>query len=563
MKKSIVRRIYFTIIMLILFLFLLPTGYIKAEFETGLFTNDNKPNPTIDQVNNNSGFKLTTFGGSGLATGVPVSDCKKDPKYGWYVYTYNGEDYVVLAGASYALFDNPGTSYYPYTWHDYIHYFHIDAKYGSNYETIQFKFKYPEKINNDTTVYNGIFLDKCAQSMIVEKDEPQILDVFFGPDGEGVGSIVNQQEVIVTSTGTFSSNAGTTSSASNLSVILDALSLFFTTIGDIVQTSLESVAEGINWLDCKQLLYTRQEIEADEALNKKIRVRDARERDRFLEGSMQNVSKRISISNTETDKNGNETVIFTPDTKIPVVAMDMYSLATGESDLFDINFYNANYESENNHAFWKFIRGIVVTFSKIVMYISAAALLTLLIYRAIMLVFSTVSDNPRTAALSKEVMDDFVKAIALVAGSVAIIAVSTHFYTYIQDIIINGKDTNYTIRLNVENVYMFDTNIMGYIKYMTLRTSSWSKLGYSIIYALMAIFCNFAIFLAMFFRMLGIGFLVVIAPLTAVGTLSKKSIGGDGIGKLLNFKVWIKTYFTLLLLPLGFIFAYKIILLLW
>ena len=73
----------------------------------------------------------------------------------------------------------------------------------------------------------------------------------------------------------------------------------------------------------------------------------------------------------------------------------------------------------------------------------------------------------------------------------------------------------------------------------------------------------FIIFLTMFLRMLGIGFLVVIAPLTAVGTLSKKSIGGGGIGQLLNFKVWIKTYLTLLLLPLGFIFAYKIILLLW
>ena len=110
---------------------------------------------------------------------------------------------------------------------------------------------------------------------------------------------------------------------------------------------------------------------------------------------------------------------------------------------------------------------------------------------------------------------------------------------------------------------MFDTNIMGYIKYMTLRASSWSKLGYSIIYALMAIICNFIIFLTMFLRMLGIGFLVIIAPLTAVGTLSKKSIGGGGIGQLLNFKVWIKTYLTLLLLPLGFIIMYRIILLLW
>lgn len=563
MKKQLNKKILFILTMFMIFLYLFPINITLADTLPPYTTEDDGTDGP-DVSDPSIIWELTTFGPEDLPA---LSDEEEaalttNPERGWKEYTDedDGEKYVVLAGATHELLASDHRLYFFGYKFNHIHYF-------SYFDTIQFKF---EDQSYDSNVYNGIILDSCGASMWPQyegwkhEDGVQILDVYFGSNEDRERSPgLSGKRVIVTSTGTFSESAGTTSSASNLSVILDALSLFFTTIGDIVQTSIESVAEGINWLDCKQLLYTRQEIEADEELNKEIRVRDARERDKFLDGSTKNVAKRISIPNTETDKSGNETVIYAADTKIPVIAMDMYSLATGESDLFDINFYNANYDSENNHAFWKFIRGIVVTFSKIVMYISAAALLTLLIYRAIMLVFSTVSDNPKTAALSKEVMDDFVKAIALVAGSVIIVAMSTQFYAYLQDIILNGKDTNYIIRLNVEDVYMFDTNIMGYIKYMTLRVSSWSKLGYSIVYALMAIFCNFAIFLTMFLRMLGIGFLVVIAPLTAVGTLSKKSIGGGGIGQLLNFKTWIKTYFTLLLLPLGFIIMYRIILLLW
>lgn len=560
MKKQLKKKILFILVMCMIFLYLFPTN-ITLAVHPYTTEDDGTDGPDVSTLR----FELTKFGGSSLGSGYSDSQFTTNPTYGWREFEKDGQKYVVLAAATHEMLSankGRGDTYWFFgVKFNHIHYFRYE-------DTIQFKF---EDQSFDSNVYNGIILDSgdammYPQSPLYHREEGiNMLDAYFGVNGESEPDRrgISGKKVLATSTGVFSSTAGTTSSASNLSVILDALSLFFTTIGDIVQTSIESVAEGINWLDCKQLLYTRQEIEADEELNKEIRVRDARERDKFLDGSTKNVAKRISIPNTETDKSGNETVIYAADTKIPVIAMDMYSLATGESDLFDINFYNANYDSENNHAFWKIIRNIVVTFSKIVMYISAAALLTLLIYRAIMLVFSTVSNNPKTAALSKEVMDDFVKAIALVAGSVMIIAISTHFYAYLQDIILNGKGTNYIIRLNVEDVYMFDTNIMGYIKYMTLRASSWSKLGYSIIYALMAIICNFIIFLTMFLRMLGIGFLVIIAPLTAVGTLSKKSIGGGGIGQLLNFKVWIKTYLTLLLLPLGFIIMYRIILLLW
>ena len=104
--------------------------------------------------------------------------------------------------------------------------------------------------------------------------------------------------------------------------------------------------------------------------------------------------------------------IYTSSTEIPVMPIDFYSSSIGKVKLFDIDFYNT--KSSNSNKLWKGIRQFVSSASHIAMYIAAALLLTMLIWRSILFVRSALGDNPQGAFESRQIMDNFIKAVLII-----------------------------------------------------------------------------------------------------------------------------------------------------
>lgn len=557
MNKKINKNRNIIFLFSILFIILFSHIEVHAEFQTGLYTNDTKENRPISEVQEKAGFKLTYFGGKELASQNPSgksfseTDFTKNDKYGWCEYNYNGENYVVLAGAAYSLFDS--TTVGPFEWKDYIHYFHVGWSYKTEYETIEFKF---EDSSFDSEIYKGILLDSRGSAMRVGENEPQILDVYMGTDGESnsaQGEVFNQKKVIVTDDGTFSSSAGSSKTEVEKRNIKELVLGGINLLADTIQTCLGELLIDMNSDDEEiKLTYTREEIEADKTLQKQIEVKDAEEI-----GKVKTI-KNVNVPNYVDNKSGQSEQVYNESTEIPIITADMYSGSINIVNAFDIDFFNQS--GKNKNGFFKVVKGIVSTCSHIVLYLSALLIMTMIIWRSILLVFSTIGDSPEGVKESKEIIDNVVSAICIICLIYVFMTLMMYFYREILKIFLNGEDSIYLIRVNVQNTYSFNTNFIGYLKYMTLKSDVMTTFGASLLYLATAV-GNIFWFGFMFFRMFIIGGLTIIAPFTAVMTLlGKKPRKGFHVDNILNLKSWASIYLKCLWIPLIIgVILYKIL----
>lgn len=522
MKKQFNLKIIFIIVLFVVFIFLFPHKVVLA-------------NPEVKDIN----FKLTCYSDQdtnyqSLGTGLTTENFTTNSTYNWYEYNYNGENYVVLAAATEELLSEWGGEA-----KSHIHYF----KY---YDTIQFKF---EDGNADPNVYKGIILDSCGASMNVAEGEPQILDVYItGTSSDCENSDLNQKIVYVSDTGTFSTKAGTKSSVAKGNFFLKVLTQINSVIGDLVQIVMNYSGVGFG----SKLTYTRNDLETDGSLNSEIQVNVPHAE------ITTHTTKTVNISNIVDNRNGKKETVYTTSTEIPVIPVDLYSSSINKVDLFDLDFYNKT--NSNPNKIWRFIRGIVSAVSHSVLYISAALLITMLIWRSILFVSSSLGDNPAGAFESRKMMDSWLKSIILIVGVYVVMTLMLYFYQLIVNIITNGNDSNYLIRVNVENVYSFNTNLIGYLKYMTLSANDLSAYGYSILYLLMVI-VDLIWFFVMFARMLIIGGLTIIAPITSVMAMTgREPQGSSGIKNILHFKNWLKMYLVWMWVPLVIVMIQKFLL---
>ena len=360
-------------------------------------------------------FELTIFGGNQLATGLTDDSFTTNSKYGWREYEKDGVKYVVLCGATHEMLaysKNRADEYWFYgAKFDHIHYFH-------HYDTIQFKF---EDQNFDSEVYNGMILESGDAMMFPQhqfyKRESGInmFDVYFGANGESdsIEDKISGKVVLATMDGTFSSNAGKTNSQSKKNMIAEFFAGVFHGIGDAIQMALDFAGTNMEWKDAKKLTYSKGDIEADKKINDKIQVEDAssNEEDDKDQKDYKTI-KEANISSTADNRKGQKETIYASDTEIPVMPIDFYSSSIDKVKLFDINFYNT--KSNNSNKLWKGIRAFVSGASHIAMYIAAALLLTMLICRSILFVRSALGDNPQGAFESRQIMDNFIRAVFII-----------------------------------------------------------------------------------------------------------------------------------------------------
>ena len=382
--------------------------------------------------------------------------------------------------------------------------------------------------------------------MGVAPGDPQILDVYItGAASESI----NQKIVLATDDGSWQDSAGEEASGSGFESeggIREFATKVFTTLFFIIP------ADFIQWLlgGCEDLTYTKSEIEEDEELNKEIQI------DSVDSDINTKTIKTVNVPSEIDDKRGEKQTIYTESTEIPVIPVETYSMSLDKIDMLDINFYDTS--NSNTSKFWKLIRKFSTLCSHLLIYFSATAILVMLIVRSIMLVISTIGDSPEKAYESREIMDNVFGAIIMLIGVFVVMTLITYSYKMILDVIIDNNNSRYLMRVNVGEIYSFNTNLTGFLKYMTLTENAYAALGYSILYLLVVV-VNLIWFVFMLIRMLFIGVLIIIAPITAiVHMLGDQGQGNSFIGNLVHFRNLIGMYTILVYIPLGVIIVQRI-----
>ncbi len=586
MKIHFKFKLILIVIIFVIFAFLFP-----CERKYGYNTHTEDKGPDVSDTSSKWYFTYYSDGNGGLAHTNPntnsnfvQSDWSVNETYGWHEWEYNGTKYVVMAAATCEYLDDLPSAHYPFlSEKDNIHYFHYGSEANNwNYSTFQFKF-----VNNgDTNTYNGIVLDTCEMSIDPSNpawdtsegdnygskpENTQWLDVHveLGYPEKSKYNKFNGQEITLTSTGVFSSNAGTKSSTSTRSAFIEYGTKFFSFVGDFIQVVMDFAATDMSWTDSKKLTYSKSDIEADDELKDSIQVEDSSSSsdtsDTSTEKKGNSKIRTVDISSSVDSRKGEKETVYSASTEIPVMPIDIYSSAIDIVDMFDTDFFSSS--SENTDKFWNVLRSVTRTISHMVMYISAALILSLIIWRTILLVKSSLGDEPEEAYGSKKIMDDLVRSVLIISFVYFIMIILMNFYKEILKevlkIVVGNNESIYLIKVNVDGVYSFNTNIIGYIKYLSLTTSEIGAFGYSILYALMQVFGNLSWFMLMFVRTVLIAVLIMIAPLAAVyNMINRTKKSGSHFTNILDFRTLMKLYVLALFIPLVGIVIYKLILVL-
>lgn len=247
---------------------------------------------------------------------------------------------------------------------------------------------------------------------------------------------------------------------------------------------------------------------------------------------------------------------FAMDTPIPVVAVDLYSIANNKVGLFDANFLVVNSELHTDKdVFWNLITNVIKLIIRIVIYVVSALLIGMLILHGINLVRST-GTNPEERAKAKSGIHDFAVNVALLFGTVMIMAIGIYsskmFLGQIQK---TGSDTA-SMRVYVEEAgYSFDTTQTGILAYLAGTENIdmyMEKWLYVVIYfGSVIINLAFAIFMLIrWFLMMG---LAVIGPIIVL----QHAIPAIDIVKL-DYRSWVISYMMISLTQLVASIVYMI-----
>lgn len=521
MNKKEIIKILFIILIVSIFITLFPSSLVFAVGEHEVTGADGKTYTYSDTDDGTDGpdvkglrFELTGFGGNTLATGLTDESFTENSKYGWREYEKDGKKYVVLCGATHEMLAysaNRDDKYWFYgKKFDHIHYFH-------HYDTIQFKF---EDQSFDSEVYNGMILESGDAMMFPQADiykretDINMFDVYFGTNGQSDPRVntISGKVVIATMDGTFSQTSGSSSSSTNRNWILELLGAMFSLPADFINIGLNMPQK---WGKYSILnAYDKTYIDDHKKIAKKLDVSESTTEE-GASNSSDKILKVTNISNTIDNRKGEKTVVFSSSTQIPYMPIDAYSMVIGKVKTFDIGFFS---NSKTNSS----LKKVVKAGSHVVLYISAAALLTMIIWRGILVVMSTLGQNPVQATESRMIIDNAVKAIALLAGIYVIIILMQEGYTLLSNALLNGNKEEFPIRMNVEGVCSFNTNLIGYFKYLSLSSDSLAGLAYSMAYLGMSLI-SLTCFVFMLARTLIVAALTIFAPVTAIYAIAQRT----------------------------------------
>lgn len=243
-------------------------------------------------------------------------------------------------------------------------------------------------------------------------------------------------------------------------------------------------------------------------------------------------------------------------TKIPVIPVELYGMATGNISLLDINIFETG---RNNGSVWMLLRNFGTLLMRITIYVVTAFLIIVLIWNGVMLTGKTLT--PDAKANYKKGLEHFFKSIFMLVGVVAIMSIFIYASEMVLDIVNLDNKEELPIRVTVKDdnkvIYCFSTNLTGYVRYMCQNNNVnlyGEKAAYTLIYIILAITNLISAFI-MLARMLAMMFLGIIGPIM---------VGFYAIGKEdkfpIKFRRWVILYGVLASLQFLIAIVYKILL---
>lgn len=262
--------------------------------------------------------------------------------------------------------------------------------------------------------------------------------------------------------------------------------------------------------------------------------------------------------------------IFDSEPQIPVIPVDMYTLAKGKVEIFDINFLTGqnNKDLHSDKSGWLIVRNFVSVVIHAIIYIGAAGVIIMMILHGISIVKGTLISEQSTPEKRKkhigglhEMAISFIKLI----GCVLIMGLCI----FMSDAVFEDMKVTDTpelpIRVNVGsgatngsgNNYSFSTNIIGYVRFMS-NISDPSLIVYKALYTgayIILVIINVFLVLVMFVRLVAIILLSLAGPIIAIaGVFNQEEVFG------LTYQDWVKHYAIWASIQLILAITYRILL---
>ena len=294
-----------------------------------------------------------------------------------------------------------------------------------------------------------------------------------------------------------------------------------------------------------QYMYTKDELaeDGDGDMNKYTQVGD------YTEGKGQDWQQIIDIEKEDDDDKR-----FAEDTKIPVMIGDLYNVAVGHISILDVNFLTGNEDHEEGSP-WTIMRNFAASLIHIAIYIASAILLVSLIIFGIQIVTKSF-DDPEGEAEVKTKLEKFTTSVALLIGSVIIMALcifgSDSFFKSVE----NRESFELPIRVNVETAgYSFSTTAAGYVRYVAglEDVDEWVEKGFFTFGFIILAWVNLAAIVVMLIRMIALWILSMIGPIAA-------ALQVLNIEAIMSFKKWVGLYVGLSLIQVFLSMLYTLIL---
>ena len=571
MKKHLSKRKYIILTLLLLFIFILfPFKKVFALTEniggvnyTYATTDDGSDGADIKSVQimltiygdaaGGSGFYCGLNSGNlaGYGSGNQNSSDKYD-KYQWGYFLINGEKYVAMAGAlhSYISSSEWGGSSRAGRKYNHIHYFNTSYNMDVDQcDKIQFRFV---DQNFDSETYNGIIVDTGPAMMFPQnvnfsfyttQDDKMLngIDVYMGANGESMNSPLSGQIIVASMDGSFSMNSNG-QKINQTDFLSDILARIISLIGDGFQIILDFIGtepDEFSWEQAMRVKFSMDEISGMPNLNNQIQLNHEDE------SLSDQILARSLIDSTVTDSSGNSEEIYNTDVKIPVIPVELYSSIV-RSKILKIDFFEL--KGRNTNGIMGAINRLIQIINKAVIAFAAAGIMTMLIYRSIMLIASNMGYKPKNAAKAKNLMNQFVNAVVWLIGIILFMMLCHTLYNTIFDRIVGENPSYFPIRLDVNNVYTFNTNFIGYLRYQALSVQLKGKIFRSLIYVF-GVLINVYWFIYMVKRVLILALLTALAPFVSIYKMLDEE-KRNRIFKIFDFKVWAGIYLKNMWFPL-------------
>lgn len=305
---------------------------------------------------------------------------------------------------------------------------------------------------------------------------------------------------------------------------------FFNGLFDAIQTIINMIQTASSGISDFKLMYSNEELQQNtDGIDAYTKISSyGGEKSKSY-----NSQKPIGISQEDGEKFG-----FDEETEIPVIPVELYSMAAGKIDFFNINILKTE---KSKSSLWNHVRNFAAIIIHIVIYIASAVLLIMLMWHGINIVKGSIT--PKARIEHREGISRLAQSIVMLIGTIVIMALIIYFNDMVLDEMKIQDIKEGPMRVNVKSAgYSFSTTPVGYVRYMAgiEEVDEWGqKMRFSIAYWIIVIL-NLILSLIMIVRMFIMMFFGVLGPVISVFYALNHSELAP-----MKYRTWVRWYISI------------------